>query len=97
MPFKCVSAGQCTCWLHHARETVKLLCIKKPGFIPLDFFHLQTVHTYPVDYQIWTTMQACVYDIEMQFGEKQNGYASNIMTIKLNSCEQLMLASGDMQ
>ena len=38
-----------------------------------------------------------INDIEMQFREKQNGYASNIMTIKLNSCKQLMLASGGMQ
>jgi len=38
-----------------------------------------------------------INDIEMQFREKQNRYASNIMTIKLNSCEQLMLASGGMQ
>ena len=30
-----------------------------------------------------------INDIEMQFRDKQNGYASNIMTIKLNSCEQL--------
>ena len=44
MPFKCVSAGQCTStsrWWN-----VRQLCRKKPNFIPLDFWHPNSLYLY---------------------------------------------------
>jgi len=52
MPLKRVSAGRTSA--HRARESVKLLCRKKPCFIPLDFWHPNS----PFDYQLmWMTIQ----------------------------------------
>jgi len=47
--------------VHRARETIELLTMKTPEFIPPTLWPPSTPDLNPVDYKVWSVMQEKVY------------------------------------
>jgi len=50
---------------HRARETVDLLRLETPDFIPPDLWHPNIPDLNPVDYKIWVIMRNLVYQTKI--------------------------------
>ena len=51
--------------VHRARETVDLLRLETPDFIPPDLWHPNIPDLNPVDYKIWVIMRNLVYQTKI--------------------------------
>ena len=53
--------------VHRARETVELLKVEMPDFIPPNLWPSNRPDLNPVDYKIWSILQERVYKMEQKY------------------------------